>query len=129
MSLAPLLEASPVIQLHTAAALVAAAFGLTVLITPKGKGLHRYLGIGFVVFMAIAALTSFWITEIRDGRFSPIHLLSIVTLISLPLAIYYRRSGNIRGHARAMIGPLAGLIIAGGATLLPGRVLYHVVFC
>jgi uncharacterized membrane protein len=97
MPLAPLMQAGPVIQLHMAAAFIAAAFGLAVLMRPKGRGLHRYLGIGFVVTMAITALTSFWLAEIQDGRFSLIHLLSIIKLISLPIAIYYRRSGNIRG--------------------------------
>ncbi len=128
MTFAPLLEASFAIQMHTAAAIFAAAFGCLVMILKKGTGLHRRVGYCFVVSIMLAAATSFWIKEIIDNSFSPIHILSLVTLVSVPLAIVYRRRGNIRGHALAMIGPFIGLIIAGAATLLPGRIIHRILF-
>lgn len=128
MNVSALIQAGPVIQMHMAAALVAAAFGLAVLVKPKGTATHRILGWGFAGFMLATAISSFWITAIRPGHFSAIHILSAITLVSIPLALYYRRTGNIHGHARAMIAPLAGLLIAGAATLFPGRVLYSVFF-
>ncbi|MGE3246656.1 MAG: DUF2306 domain-containing protein [Beijerinckiaceae bacterium] len=128
MTLEPLASASHVIQIHTAAAVTAAVFGCAVLVQRKGTALHRSLGYGFVAAMFVTATSSFWITAIVPGRYSPIHVLSIITLISLPLAIVYRRRGNIRGHSRAMIAPFIGLMIAGVATLLPGRVLHRVFF-
>ncbi len=128
MNLEALTQASPVIQAHTAAALLAAAFGVSVLAITKGTALHKRLGAGFAVLMLFTAISSFWIMELRPGHFSLIHLLSILTLISIPLAIYYRRRGNIRAHAFWMISPLLGLLIAGGATLAPGRIMYRVFF-
>lgn len=39
--------------------------------------------------MAVVAASSFWIHQIRlVGLFSPIHLLSICTLVMLPLAVW-----------------------------------------
>lgn len=128
MSIAPLVNASFAIQLHTAAALIAAVSGFIVLIRTKGTPSHRALGAIFAAAMIVTAISSFWITTLTPGRFSWIHILSIVTLISIPLAIYYRRIGNIRGHAANMIGPFIGLIIAGLLTLAPGRVLHQVFF-
>ena len=43
--------------------------------------------------------------------------------------LWHVRRGNIRGHRMAMLGLyIGGLLIAGGLTLLPGRVLHRVVF-
>jgi uncharacterized membrane protein len=42
-----------------------------------------------VALMALVAISSFWIHEIRlVGPFSPIHLLSIFVLAMLPLAVW-----------------------------------------
>ena len=128
MSLRPLLEASFAVQAHTAAALVAAAFGIFVLVRKKGTATHRTAGWIYAAAMIATALSSFWITSLTPGRYSWIHILSIVTLISIPLAIYHRRAGNIRAHAGSMIGPFAGLVIAGLFTLAPGRVIHAMIF-
>ena len=77
--------------------------------------------------MALAALSSFWIAEIRDGRFSPIHILSIVTLVSLIVAVRAARRGDVRRHRRVMLWLTFGaLMTAGGFTLLPGRIMHAV---
>ena len=128
MSIAPLVNASFAIQLHTGAALIAAVSGFIVLIRTKGTPSHRAIGAIFAAAMIVTAISSFWITTITPGRFSWIHILSVVTLISIPLAIYYRRIGNIRSHAANMIAPFAGLVIAGAFTLAPGRILHQVLF-
>lgn len=128
MTWEPLLTAGPVIQIHTAAALTAAVSGTGILLATKGTARHRALGYVFVVAIMITAISSFWITSIWPGHFTPIHILSVITLVSVPLAIYYRRMGNIRAHARAMTGPLIGLLIAGAFTLAPGRILARVLF-
>ncbi len=128
MSLAPLLNASPAIQLHTAAACVAAVSGVYVMLRAKGTASHRASGYAFSIAMLLTAITSFGITSLSPGHYSWIHILSAITLVSIPLAIYYRRTGNIRKHAANMIGPFAGLIIAGAFTFAPGRIMYQVIF-
>jgi uncharacterized membrane protein len=80
--------------------------------------------------MLIVALSSFWIHDLRLwGPWSPIHLLSIFSLVMLPLGIHYARGHRVRGHKLTMLGLFAGaLVIAGIFTLAPGRIMYRVVF-
>ena len=50
-------------------------------------------------------------------------------MLLLQLAIWRIRRGDIRRHARVMTGIfIGGLIIAGGFTLMPGRLMHEVVF-
>jgi uncharacterized membrane protein len=130
VTLAPLLTASPVIQLHVAAAVSAFGLGAVQLVLPKGTTGHRIRGYVWTVFMAVLAVSSFWIHTIRQfGSFSLIHLLSVLTLIGLPRAIYLARKGDITGHRRAMgMLFLFALVGAGAFTLLPGRLVHEVFF-
>jgi len=69
-------------------------------------------------------LSSFWIMELRKGAgWSWIHLLSVLTLVTLGCAIYFIRRGNVRAHQRFMVGTLLGLAGAGIGALMPGRFL------
>lgn len=130
MTLAPLLDADPVIQLHAFAAMAAFGLGVVQLSAPKGTLPHRALGWIFVVLMATIAISSFWIHQLRMiGPFSPIHLLSIFTLAVLPLAVLAARRHDVARHRRAMLGLFLGaLVVAGLFTLLPGRIMHAVVF-
>lgn len=125
-TLAPLAAASPVIQLHVAAALTAVLSGIAVAGLRKGTPLHRRIGWIFVPAMAVVALSSLFI--MRNGHFSLIHMLTALTLVSLPYAVISRRRGNIKAHKSAMIGLFVGLVIAGAFTLLPGRLMNAVTF-
>jgi uncharacterized membrane protein len=130
MSLAPLLNAPLAIQLHAFAALAAFALGLVQLARVKGTGQHRALGFAWVGLMLVVAVSSFWIQDMRVwGRWSPIHLLSIFSLVMLPLGVYYAHTHQVRGHKLTMLGIFFGaLIIAGIFTLVPGRIMHQVVF-
>ena len=130
MSLAPLLDAAPAIPVHAFAAMAAFALGLVQFAAPKGTLPHRTIGWIWVLLMATVAASSFWIHEIRLlGPWSPIHLLSIFTLIVLPIAVWRARHHEIAGHRRIMIMLFAGaLVIAGLFTLLPGRIMHAVFF-
>ena len=55
MSLAPLLQASPAIQLHAIAAMAAFALGCVQLAAPKGTLPHRTLGYIWVALMVVVA--------------------------------------------------------------------------
>ena len=95
MTLAPLLNASPVIQLHAFAAMAAFALGLVQFAAPKGTIPHRTIGWIWVVLMTIVGVSSFFIHEIRLwGPWSPIHLLAIFTLVMLPLAVLHARQAS-----------------------------------
>ena len=130
MSLAPLLAASPVIQVHAFAAMGAFALGLLQLAAPKGTLPHRTVGWIWVVLMLAVAVSSFWIHEIRLlGPFSPIHLLSILTLVTVPLAVLAARRHRVVTHRKAMTSIFLGaLVIAGLFTFMPGRIMHQAAF-
>jgi uncharacterized membrane protein len=129
MNLAPFFVAPAVVQMHAAGAFLALATGSAVLFMRKGTTTHRISGQVWAALMVFVALTSFAITGTRPpGHFSAIHILSVITLISIPAAILYRRKGNIRRHAIIMVSTFLGLFIAGGFTLIPGRLMNAIVF-
>ena len=131
MTLAPLLAAPAIIQFHALAAVTALALGAVQLALPKGGPRHRVMGWLWAVLLASVALTSIWISgeRMRFGPFSWIHLLSVLTLVMLPVGILHARRGRIGRHRWTMISLFAGaLVIAGAFTLLPYRIMGRVVF-
>ncbi|MCS3503129.1 putative membrane protein [Bradyrhizobium japonicum] len=130
MSAAPLLEAAPAIPLHAFAAMAAFVLGLVQFAAPKGTLPHRTIGWIWVGLMAVVAASSFWIHQIRlVGPFSPIHLLSIFTLVMLPLAVWRAHTHRVADHRRIMIMTFVGaLVVAGLFTLMPGRIMHRVIF-
>jgi uncharacterized membrane protein len=128
MTLQPLLSAPLAIQIHTAAALLLIPLTLAQFVRPKA-GHHAPRGWAWIAVMAVVVVTSFFIHTIRlIGPFSPIHLLSIATIIGIALAIRARKAGDIAGHRRVMIYVATGWAIAGLFTLLPFRTLGRVLF-
>ena len=118
------------IPMHALAALAATALGGVQLALPKGTRLHRLLGMVWAALMASVAVSGFWIYELPNwARFSPIHLLSLVTLILLGVALHAAHCGQIRRHQRIMTRLYwLGLIVTGLFTFWPGRVMHAVLF-
>jgi len=130
MTLAPLLQATPAIQLHAFAAMTAFALGIVQLSAPKGTLPHRTVGWIWVALMLAVGISAFWIHQIRLwGPWSPIHLLAIFTLITLPIAVWNAHRHRVPQDRNAMIAIFFGaLVIAGLFTLVPGRIMHAVVF-
>ena len=130
MTLAPLLNAPLAVQVHAIGAAAAFVLGIVQFVAPKGTRPHRLLGWVWVGLMLMVALSSFLITEVAGpGRFSWIHLLSILTLVMLPVAVWGARTGRIVTHQRTMQGIfLGGLVIAGAFTFVPPRIIGRMVF-
>ena len=130
MSLAPLLNAGPTIEIHAFAAMAAFVVGLVQLSAPKGTLTHRTIGWLWVALMLAVSISAFFIHQIRLwGPWSPIHLLAIFTLIMLPIAVLHARRHAVARHRTAMISLFLGaLVIAGAFTLWPGRIMHAVVF-
>ena len=119
-------EVAPVIQFHFFGAVVALALGIAQLARTKGTPSHRWLGRGWVSIMVAVALSSFWIQELNDGRYSWIHVISIWTLFSLVMGVWAIRGRRKAGaHAFWMIGTfVGGLLVAGGfAVFGEGRLI------
>lgn len=130
MNLAPLLSAPGPIPMHALAAMAAFVLGIVQLAGPKGTAFHRVLGWTWSALMAAVAISSFWISTIRQfGPFSLIHLLSLLTLATLPIALYAAHYHHVAAHRRGMVMLFIGaLVIAGAFTLYPGRIMARVVF-
>lgn len=129
MTLDPILTARPIIQFHIAMAMVSLVLVPWVLWRERRDRLHKVLGYVWVIAMASLAFSSFFIHSFAlIGPFSPIHLLSVVTLVSLWLGIRHARAGRIAAH-RATYRNLYyyGLCVAGGLNFLPGRLINKVV--
>lgn len=126
-------EMTPAIWIHLLSIVPALIIGAVVLYKRKGTHRHKILGRIWVGLMLVAAISSFWVMEIRDG-FSPIHLLSAYTLFSLSMGIWVIRRGGrtpraIGLHRHYMQSLYAlGLLIAGGFTFLPERLLGRLTF-
>ena len=110
------------VLVHLVAALSALVLGVAMLARPKGTASHKVLGRSWVALMLTVALSSLWIP--RFLHFTWIHSFTQLTLVSIPLAIYRIRKGDVKSHARTMKGLfIGGLVIAGILTLIPGRML------
>lgn len=120
---------TPLMLIHVAAATGAIVLGGLTLALRKGTPLHRLFGRAWIVLMLTAALVSFGIRT--KGHFTPVHILSVVTLVVVCLSIYTAMRGRIKAHRRGMLSMYVSLLIAGAFTLLPGRrlgaLLWHAV--
>ncbi|MBI3702115.1 MAG: DUF2306 domain-containing protein [Afipia sp.] len=132
MNFAPLLNAPWIVQLHAFAAMGALALGAVQFTAKKGTLPHRTIGWIWVVLMTTVATASFWIhgrNAAPFGVWSPIHYLSIFSLVMLPLAVWAAHRHKVRSHMIRMISIYTGgLVIAGLFTLVPGRIMHAVVF-
>ena len=127
MSLDPLLHAPAIVQVHVAGALTSVISGGVVMALPKGTALHLTIGRVFAAAMMLVAISSFWVIG-RSGHYSAIHLLSVLTIITVPKAIWLRRTGRIRAHAFSMISLYVSLLVAGAFTFLPYRIMGQTMF-
>jgi uncharacterized membrane protein len=130
MSLDPLLAEGFAVASHAVAAIAALLLGAVQLAAPKGTLPHRTLGYVWAGLMLYIAASGFWIHELQLwGRWSPIHLLSILVLVTAPLAVWRAHRHEVTAHKRGMIALYAlALVVTGLFTLWPGRVMHAVLF-
>jgi uncharacterized membrane protein len=110
--------------------MAAFVLGAVQLAAAKGTLPHRTIGWIWVSLMAAICISSFFIHTIRLwGPWSPIHLLSIFTLATLPIAVWRAHRHDVARHRNAMISLYLGaLVVAGLFTFWPGRIMHAVVF-
>lgn len=124
---------SPTALIHLLSASAALLFGAWQLLAIKRGLRHRVVGYLWVAAMLVATVSSFGLRSELGvewlAGFSPIHALSLFTLLSLAMAVRYAIQRNFRRHRGWVAGAYAGLAIAGlFAALVPGRVLHTLVF-
>ncbi|WP_419907183.1 DUF2306 domain-containing protein [Hoeflea sp.] len=121
-----LFQASPAIQIHVYTAVAATLVGAYIFLRRKGTSAHRLAGRLWVLLMVVVSVSSFAIHELNVwGRWSPIHIVSIATLVSLAVAVHFARRRQITAHRWTMISTYVGaLMIAGAFSFMPGRIMH-----
>lgn len=112
--------------IHVGTVVPALLLGGPVLIMKKGTALHKLLGRIWAALMMTTAVSSFWLQGLV-GTIGPIHIFSVITLVSIPRAIWAIRKGDVITHQRAMVGPYIGLLVAGLFSFMPGRMMGQLV--
>jgi len=63
------------------------------------------------------------------GHFGYIHLLSVLTIHTVPKGYFAAKRGDVKAHKQSMILLyIGGMLIAGGFTFFPGRYLHQLFF-
>lgn len=121
------------LYIHLTTILPCVFLGAYLIAFQKGTLVHRRLGMAYMSLIFFSPLVSLFM-EARVGpqflgHFGWIHLLSIVTIITVPVSLSAVRRGDIKRHQRTMlILYVSGILIAGGFTLVPGRFLHEALF-
>lgn len=89
---------------------------------PKGTVNHRLVGYVWCGLLVGSATISFAMHELTGG-FSPPHAFSILTLVMVPLIVFFARSHRVAWHRNMVLGLCLVLILAGVLTFLPGRAI------
>ena len=119
--------------LHLGTLAPAFVIGTYLLLNRKGTPAHRLLGKIYMVLMLFTAIVTLFMEAIVGpqflNHFGYIHLLSLFVIYTVPTAYTAIRAGNIAVHRRKMIGLYVGaLLVAGGFTLTPGRLMHSWLF-
>ena len=96
---------------------------------PKGTSLHRCLGYVWVTVVVSVAIKGLLINEIHTiAAFSPIHLLTLLVLVSLVWAVRAAKNGLVSRHRAAMMMlNIFGLLMAEAYSFFLSGVI-HAVF-
>ena len=100
MTLAPLLDAAPVIRFHAAFAFAVIGLGAVQFLAPKGTLPHRTVGWAWATLMMLVAGTSLFIHTIRMGTVEPDPSSALFTLAVVPVAVGARASTTCAAIAR-----------------------------
>ena len=114
---------------HLSTILVATALTPVMLLRPRGDRLHRQLGYVWVAAMFVTAAISLDIRLINRGGFSPIHVLSVFTMIQAPFIVWRARQHDWQRHRKAVRLMVAGALLAAGFFTFPfGRLMGNWLF-
>jgi len=107
--------------------------GTYLLIKRKGTPRHKALGKAYMLLMLVTALITLLMPAEVGPRFlnhfGLIHILSLVVLVTVPVAWVSIRRGERITHQISMISLyIGGLLIAGSFTLMPGRLMHQWLF-
>ncbi|HEX5006370.1 MAG TPA: hypothetical protein VFV70_04615 [Hyphomonadaceae bacterium] len=111
-----------VFALHFWLVFAAIPLALVQIALPKGTVNHRLVGYAWCALLVGSATVSFAMHELTGG-FSPPHAFSILTLVMVPLIVFFARSHRVVWHRNMVLGLCLVMILAGVLTFIPGRAI------
>jgi uncharacterized membrane protein len=133
MNFAPVLTAPLAIQIHLATIIPAFLIGTWMIFASrKGSTTHRAFGYLYLVLMTVTSISALFIHETNPtGPFgwSWIHLFVPLSLFGIVGALYGAWSHDLTAHRNSMLGVyFGGMMIAGGLSFMPGRIMHTIFF-
>ena len=117
------------IWLHLATVVVALVLTPVLLWRRRGTKGHRQTGYVWASAMMATAIVSLFVRTINPGQFSPIHALSVMVIVLVPVLVISARRHDVPRHRRTVRGMITGaLLIAGFFTFPFNRLLGHWLF-
>jgi uncharacterized membrane protein len=115
-----------IVWAHLATIVIALALTPVILLQRRGTQRHRTLGKIWAGSMILTAGLSLFVRLSNHGHFSLIHLLSVFTLVQVPVIVWSARTHRVARHRSAVRAMVTGaLLIAGFFTFPFGRLLGH----
>jgi uncharacterized membrane protein len=108
-----------VLWLHLATMIATLALTPAILWMRRATRLHRRLGYAWVTALAVTALDSFAIRMTNHGGLSLIHILSVVTLVALPMLVTSARRHQHARHRRVVRELVIGALLTAGFFTFP----------
>lgn len=116
------------LRIHVVAVILATLLGTVMMIGVKGQRFHRIAGWTFAVLAVIAAFSAA-VMGIEARRWAWIQLTIPFVLILLITGIMAARQHNVVRHRRLMRWQFYGSFVGAGLlTLLPGRLIWRLIF-
>jgi uncharacterized membrane protein len=120
------------IHLFSIAPCVPLGFYLIV-VSKKGSNSHKLWGKVYALLISVSSLVSLFLGAHVGptwlDHFGYIHLLSALTIATVPYSLWQLKRGRLISHKRSMqFLYWTGLMIAGAFTLYPGRYLHGLIF-
>ena len=107
------------IWVHLTTILFATALTPVMLLRVRGDRRHRTTGKVWIAAMIATAMTSLFIDVSGPGQFSVTHLLSLWTLVQVPLIWWTASHHNVVRHSRAVHGMVIGALLVAGFFTFP----------
>lgn len=100
---------------------ISAALAITpfMMLRRRGDRLHRMMGWVWASLLFITALVSFNMRLINPGRFSLIHILSMLTVLGVPVLVMSARRHDVRRHRGQARGFVVGALLLAGFFTFP----------
>lgn len=118
-----------VVWLHLLTITIALILTPVLLWRPRGTPRHRKWGYVWAGAMMATAIDSLFVRLTNHGAFSPIHALSVMTLVLVPVLVIAARRHDVTRHRRTVRGMIIGaLLVAGFFTFPFDRLLGHWLF-